>query len=211
MKHQTHLKKVFVLLLLLSILCNNAHCLAATEESNQYILVEYLGGTTAIVSFYEKNEQGLWEKLYTTTGYVGKNGMGKTTEWDYKTPVGTFELGQAFGIKKNPGTKLDYVKVNRYHYSVDDHNYPDYYNTLVDVRDLGVASLKGEHLINYGKSYHYAIWIQYNKEKVVGNGSSIFLHCYSSHSYTQGCVAIPESMMVKFLKRLNQDAKIIIR
>ncbi len=44
--------------------------------------------------------------LFTTTVYVGKNGLGKTGEGDSKTPIGTMHVLSAFGIKSNPGTSM---------------------------------------------------------------------------------------------------------
>ena len=192
----------------------NMHSAAATLDaartSTQIVMVDYVGNSKAIVSYHEKNNKGQWKKIYHENGYVGKKGIGKTKEWDYKTPKGTYSLGEAFGIKSNPGTRIKYTKVNKYHYAVDDHRYPKYYNTLVDIRDLGVKSVVGEHLITYGKAYNYSIWINYNKEQKLGKGSSIFLHCNGTTKYTQGCVSISEKMMVNILKRLKHGAKIVI-
>lgn len=186
-----------------------AATLDAARTSTQIVMVEQVSKTVANVSYHEK-VKGQWKKIYEGKGYLAKRGIGKTKEWDYKTPKGTYNLGQAFGIKSNPGTKLDYIKVNQYHYSVDDHKYPKYYNTLVDVRNLGVKKVEGEHIIDYGKLYNYGIWINYNTEQKLGKGSSIFLHCTGKNKYTAGCVAIPEKMLVNILKRLNPGAKIVI-
>ena len=183
--------------------------LDAAQTATQIVMVEQVSKTVAKVSYHEK-VKGQWKKIYQETGYLAKNGIGKTKEWDYKTPKGTFNLGQAFGIKSNPGTKIDYIKVNQYHYAVDDHKYPQYYNTLVDVRNLGVKKVEGEHIVDYGKVYNYGIWINYNSEQTLGKGSSIFLHCTGKYKYTAGCVAISEKMLVNILKRLNQGAKIVI-
>ena len=184
--------------------------LDAARTATQIVMVDYQKASTAIVSYHEKSKSGQWKKKYEEIGYIGKKGLGKTKEWDNKTPKGTYFLGEAFGIKSNPGTSVKYTKVTKYHYAVDDHNYPKYYNTLVDVRDLGVSKVFGEHIIDYGKAYNYGIWINYNSEKKLGKGSSIFLHCKGKKKYTEGCVAISEKMMVNILKRLKVGAKIVI-
>lgn len=182
----------------------------AAKTTDQLVIVKYLGGTKAKVSLHEKTKKGQWKKLKEETGYVGKNGIGKTREWDRKTPKGTYNFGQAFGIKSNPGTKVSYIKVNKYHYAVDDHKYPKYYNRLIDVRTLGLNSIEGEHIIKYGAVYNYCVYINYNDEQKIGKGSSIFLHCYGRYKYTEGCVAVSEKMMVFILKRLKNNAKIAI-
>ena len=43
----------------------------------------------------------------TTEAFIGKNGIGKTTEGDKKTPKGLFKLGITFGIKENPRNSIN--------------------------------------------------------------------------------------------------------
>ena len=85
------------------------------SETNQLIFVKYKGGTYADVQMYKKSGN-TWNCILECNGYVGQNGIGKTIQGDRKTPVGTFNLTSAFGIKNNPGAKMSYVKVNQYLY-----------------------------------------------------------------------------------------------
>ena len=50
-------------------------------------------------------------EIFTTSVYIGKNGIGKTGEGDAKTPTGTLHPLTAFGVKENPGTKMPYIDV----------------------------------------------------------------------------------------------------
>lgn len=184
--------------------------LPAAQKATQIVLVEHKGGCKAVVSLHEKDENGLWKQTFSTNGYVGRNGIDKTREGDGRTPTGTFNLTQAFGIKAQPeGTALDYVKVTKYHYWCGTSG-SKCYNQLIDTRKLDYTPTRAdEHLIDYGSAYYYGIFIDYNVGGVAGKGSCIFLHC-STGKGTAGCVSVPQSAMVQLLKALKPGAKIVI-
>lgn len=179
------------------------------EHTTQVAFVKYKRNGGTFLRYYEKKENGKWKKRWSCPACVGRNGIGKTREGDGKTPSGVYSLGQAFGIKDNPGTKMPYIKVNRQHYWCGDW-YNGTYNKLIR-QDKTNHRCRGEHLIQYKGVYNYSIFIEYNKKGVPKKGSAIFLHCSSGRS-TAGCVAIPEKYMKKILKRLNpsENPKIII-
>ena len=52
--------------------------------------------------------------------------------------------------------------------------------------------------------------ISYNEKGVPHKGSAIFLHCYTNNPYTGGCVALPEKNMLKVIKKVNKNCRIII-
>ena len=179
------------------------------RKIEQIIIIKCIKKSNAHVFFVEKNEAGFWEIIFKTKGYIGKNGMGKEEEGDNKTPIGRYQLGTAFGIKENPGTSIHYIKVKKNHYWCDDQNSP-FYNKLIETNHEEKETYVGEHLIDYKEEYQYGIFIEYNKQQKKGKGSCIFLHCIGEKKYTSGCVAIPESMMRKFLIRLNEGAEIVL-
>lgn len=172
---------------------------------NQLVFVKYTGGTSAEVSMYQKKSSG-WKRILKCAGYVGRNGVGKTKEGDAKTPTGTFALTHAFGIKSNPGAKMDYVKVNPYLYWCADRQY---YNQLIDIRKAP-HSCTGEHLMDYVPQYNYGMFTSYNKDNVYGKGSAIFLHCVGSNPYTGGCVAVSQENMIKIIQNAEPGTKICI-
>lgn len=51
-------------------------------------MVAGIGKTTAYVSMHQKDADGNWKQIFTTPGYIGKSGLGKTKEGDAMTPVG---------------------------------------------------------------------------------------------------------------------------
>lgn len=175
------------------------------DTVRQLLFVKYTGGTGAEVSMYQKTSSG-WKRILKCAGYVGKNGIGKTREGDGKTPTGTFNLTQAFGIKSDPGAKMDYVKVNSYLYWCGDRQH---YNQLVDLRQTP-HNCSGEHLIDYVPQYNYGMFTDYNKNNVYGKGSAIFLHCSGSNPYTGGCVAVSQKNMIKIIQNAQEGAKICI-
>ena len=165
------------------------------SKTGQLVFVQYTGGSDARVQMYRKSG-GTWDCIVDCPAYVGQNGIGKEREGDKKTPTGVYTLTQAFGIEKDPGAKMPYVKVNKYLYWCADDNY---YNQMVDVRDHP-HTCRGEHLINYAPNYNYAMALDYNKDCVVGKGSAIFLHCMGPNAYTAGCIAVSQENMIKILQ-----------
>lgn len=177
----------------------------SNSKVKQLIFVKYKGNSKARVLLYQK-KAGTWKKTLSCVGNVGKNGIGKKQEGDKKTPTGTFNLPMAFGIQRNPGTKLPYTKVKSYHYWCSD---PSYYNQLIDIR-THAHSCSGEHLINYRGYYDYGVFIDYNKEGIYPKGSAIFLHCQKRGESTSGCISVSKGNMKKILRSLSKGAKICI-
>ena len=180
---------------------------SAADSAEQIVLVSYQGGSSATLSVHEKKD-GFWKQLWSTSAYVGRNGINKTREGDKRTPTGTFNLTTPFGILSDPGANMPYLKVTNQHYWCDDSSSP-YYNQLVNVSITGRVS--GEHLISYSPNYNYCMFIDYNAEGEPGKGSCIFLHCFGSNSYTAGCVAIAQSRMIDIIRWALPGVKIVIR
>lgn len=184
--------------------------LDCAAETDQIVLVEYLGGSKAKLSIHEKRD-GVWKELTSGPAYVGRNGIGKTQEGDGKTPTGTFNLTQPFGIKANPGANMPYTQVTKYHYWCGSSD-SEYYNQLVDAAQTGRACTgSDEHLIDYKGVYNYCMFIDYNASGEAGKGSCIFLHCKGSKDSTAGCIAVSESVMKNIIKWARPGCKIVIK
>ena len=184
--------------------------LDCAKDTNQIVLVEHKSGSAAKVSIHEK-KSGAWKELYSGSAYVGRNGIGKTKEGDGKTPTGTYNLTQPFGIKSDPGSNMGYTKVTKYHYWCGTSG-SEYYNKLVDMRKVNRKNTSSdEYLINYKGVYNYCMFIDYNASGEAGRGSCIFLHCKGSKSSTGGCIAVDESVMKQIIKWAKPGAKIVIR
>lgn len=178
-----------------------------SRKLNQIILVE-ASGNRAKVSLHTKNSKGQWYVRQSASGYVGRNGVGKTREGDMKTPTGIFSMSKAFGINKNPGTSMAYRKVDSTWYWVSDPA-SKYYNKFVTTRKVRRDWIDAERIIDYRTAYKYVLSVDYNTKCVPGKGSAIFLHC-STGGPTAGCVSVPESSMKKILCQIKPGAKIAI-
>lgn len=184
--------------------------LDCASQTDQIVLVEYTGGSKAELSAHEK-QNGVWTQLLACDAYVGKNGIGKTKEGDKRTPTGTYNLTTPFGIKDDPGAKMEYTKVTKYHYWCGASD-SGYYNQLVDERKADRKHTSSdEYLIKYKGVYNYCMFIDYNAEGVPHKGSCIFLHCKGSKKYTAGCVAVSESVMKQIICWAKDGVKIVIR
>ena len=155
-----------------------------------------------------KRPEKKWCCLLESNGIVGKNGVSdKSHEGDYCTPQGVFSLGFSFGTEPMKGLDVEYRQINSNCYWVDDVCSP-LYNQWVESSNITWNS--AEHLIEYPQAYKYSVVINYNMSPVVpGKGSAIFLHCMTG-SYTAGCVAVPEYVMLFIIKRLKSAGNPVI-
>ena len=187
-----------------------ASALDCADETDQIVLVEYQSGSSAKLSIHEK-QSGVWTELYSGNAIVGRNGIDKAAEGDGKTPTGTYNLTQPFGINADPGANMDYTQVDKYLYWCGTSG-SEYYNQLVDIRETGrMYESTDEYLINYKGYYNYAMFIDYNASGEKGKGSCIFLHCKGSKNSTGGCIAVSETVMKNIIKWAKPGAKIVIQ
>ena len=213
------MKKIFNLILyyLINIILINSRPaydvskLKISKTTDQIMLVIPPSLQTSLAKFYFYIKIGnKWKEYIKSEAHIGKNGLGKQRERDLKTPRGSFKFTKYFGVAENPGTQVPYVKLNDYHYWNCDSN-SNRYNQFVDSREYsGFNKGVSEHLINERTAYKYAMNINYNEKGVAKKGSAIFLHCYTKSPYTAGCVALPESNMLKAIRKVNKNCVIII-
>ena len=183
--------------------------LAKTTDQIMLVIPPNPRTSSATFLFYVKSGN-TWKEYIKSEAHIGRNGLGKQKEGDNKTPIGAFKFTKYFGVADNPGTKLPYVKLNEYHYWDGDSN-SKRYNQFVDTREYNEFNKQAsEHLYTYKKAYKYAMNISYNEKGVPHKGSAIFLHCYTNNPYTGGCVALPENNMLKVMKKVNKNCRIII-
>ena len=183
----------------------------ADSRVKQLILVEHIGGSDAKVKFYVKSQENplSWSLLLSCNGFVGKNGIGKEKEGDLKTPTGEYDIFCAVGIKDNPGTKAKYIKLDEHIYCAEG----PYYNRLVDDRDVPLKEIMkydGDPMSDGSPQFDYGLFMAYNKERRLGKGSQIYLHCTGPNPYTMGCVAISEENMKFILQHVDNSVKICI-
>ncbi|MBP5387255.1 MAG: L,D-transpeptidase family protein [Prevotella sp.] len=143
--------------------------------------------------------------LFTTSVYIGKNGIGKEGEGDAKTPIGKMHVLKAFGVKPNPGTSIPYIDVTTSIYACDDQC--EYYNQIIDTAMVH-HKCGGEDMFHTVPEYYYGIATDFNKDCVWPKGSNIFIHCKGHKTWTGGCIALDEERMVELLK--NSDQSLVI-
>lgn len=177
------------------------------ENASSLVLVKCTGGSYAKLEYFVRSANGKLKFRSSCDGYIGKEGLGKTIEGDYKTPEGEFSLLRAFGILENPGTELEYIDVTESIFACDEAC--EYYNQIIDTAVVHHACT-GEDMSNLAPSYNYGAVIDYNPERIHHKGCNIFFHCNGRHPYTAGCVAGNEEFLKDFLQTCGKTPKISI-
>lgn len=155
----------------------------------------------AQVTVYEAQD-GHYEPIFTCPAMIGKNGPIKHAEGDTKTPLGTWVIGEAYGIKEDPGALLPYTQVTEDDYWCATGAHGTKYNQLIHKSDEPDEDYsEDEHLIDYPGVYDYFIDLGYNKGCAPYAGNAIFLHVWRDPDHpTGGCVAVAEESIIEILK-----------
>ncbi len=155
---------------------------------------------------------GAYEEVFSCEALVGKNGPGKQSEGDTKTPLGTWEIGEAYGIKDDPGCKVPFTKITDDMYWCATGSNGTKYNTLLyKSQDPDNDYSEDEHLMDYPIRYAYLLDLGYNKAGAPYAGNAIFLHCWKEPDYpTGGCVAVSEEDMVTILQTVTPGTTVTI-
>ena len=86
------------------------------------------------------------------------------------------------------------------------------YNTMINTdnyhKDFNKS--QSEHIIDQEKGYEYIININYNPERIAPRGFAIFFHGFTDNYFTEGCVAIPQENLKKFITMADENSVIII-
>jgi zinc D-Ala-D-Ala dipeptidase len=197
--------------------------LQCINDSSQVILItsDIKGSYKARLNAYEK-KNGQWLQVFPEiAAIIGKNGFKpvKTTplgasdkkyfkyEGDNCSPIGAFSIDTLFGWGDNPGFRLPYRKTTEHDYWVSD-NKKESYNIWVHKTGGPDKSWDVYEKLKV-TPYKYAAVINYNMgpDRIVGNGSAMFLHIMPKAGYTHGCTAISETDLVKVLKWLKPEMK----
>jgi L,D-peptidoglycan transpeptidase YkuD (ErfK/YbiS/YcfS/YnhG family) len=167
--------------------------------------------TTATVTAWQLGAGGWTAVVGPVAARIGSAGVGVASEAATRTPAGTFGLSEGFGRAGNPGTSLPYRVINGNDYWVSDVT-SSLYNTFEECAPgtCPFDTAAGEHLVDAGTSYNYAVVIDYNRWPAVpGKGSAFFLHV-TNGAATAGCVAVPQTSLVAILKWLTPAAHPLI-
>ncbi|WP_240338452.1 L,D-transpeptidase family protein [Peribacillus alkalitolerans] len=191
---------------------NLRNALSKVRDTGQVIIVKAKPySRTATVQGFEKINGQWMASFQPIPAVIGKNGIGKTTEGDGKTPVGAYQIGSTFGWAKSPtNMKMPYKQTNKFHYWVDDTTSRDY-NKWMYYTGNPYSRWKSFERLNH-PLYKYAFVIRFNNQPIVnGKGSAIFFHVWNGPTtYTAGCVAVSEKHVVNILRWLDAKKKPII-
>jgi len=177
---------------------------ARAEAAAQMIVVSAPTATSdsGTLTAYER-VNGTWERvLGPTPATLGELGVGEPEDDVFRTPVGTFPLGQAFGRQPNPGTRMPYFQATDEDWWDEDVDSPTY-NTHVHAEEID--SDDAENLYDSGVMYDYAVVIDHNPQRVPGRSAGIFLHVTDGDP-TWGCVAVDRDQMKSVLQWLDPSA-----
>ena len=165
----------------------------------------------AEVTVYEA-QKGWYVPIFNCPAVIGKNGPAKHAEGDTKTPLGTWVVGEAYGIKEDPGALLPYTVVTEDMYWCATGNHGTKYNQLIYKSDEPDEDYsEDEHLIEYPGVYDYFIDLGYNKGCAPYAGNAIFLHVWRDKDHpTGGCVAVSEESMIQILKLIPEGTVVTV-
>lgn len=183
----------------------------SSDQTKKVVLVMSKGGSAVQVSYYEKDEAGTWNQVFSADGVYGRNGgTYEKAEGDGKTPYGVYGINKAFGILDDPGCIMPYTKLTENDYWVDDPA-SSHYNRMVNTSETEKDWNSAEHLIKTAPYYNYALSLDYNEEAVPGKGSAIFIHC-TAEGYTgsSGCICIGEEEMKILMVNADDTMKAVI-
>ncbi len=185
----------------------------ADETVRTVIFVQHREGSSAQVLLYQKDKDNsdAWTLLLQCEAFVGKNGISfDRQEGDGTTPCGDFGVIEAVGIKKNPGTKIPYRTTDNDLFCSGAHD--ENYNKIVSKKEINHVCDENciSHLYATSPQFNYCLFLDFNKECVIGKGSGIFFHCMGPNSYTEGCVAVSEENMKRILQLADKNVRICV-
>ena len=140
---------------------------------------------------------------------IGKKGLNfNKREGDFSTPKGLFNLKKLYFRKDRvgiPKCKIDKKVIKKNMAWCDDSNHKKYNE---EIKTLN-KNLK-ENFHRKDHKYDYIISISYNKQKIPGKGSAVFIHLTDNYKPTSGCVALKKKDFEILLKLIDKKTKIKI-
>ena len=142
---------------------------------------------------------------------LGKAGIGKKKiEGDNITPRGTFNIVKIYYRSdrvKKISSKYRLIKISKNMGWCDDPNSKDY-NQLINLP----TKYTYEKLYRKDNVYDLLIVLNYNMSPIFKNkGSAIFIHiARQNYKKTSGCVAIKKTHLIKLIKTIKKNTKVII-
>ena len=205
--------------------------LAHVGDARQLVVVTGRSATSSYATLrtYQLGADGTWTAKFPAmaarTGWHGWVVANKRVQGTGTSPQGTFRITTAFGLVKNPGTKLPYRHADGNDYWVGDPKDPKTYNLVqpwaAKTRTWRSGEATAERLGAYPTQYAFAAVVDFNRPAAasvtwnaphsewvtskpvnVKLGSAIFLHINGKGS-TGGCVSVSKANLLKVLTWLD--------
>ena len=157
------------------------------------------------------NKKNLTYKNYKVKCALGKRGIGlKRKEGDLITPKGKFRVKYILYRKdriKKISTTLRRIEIKKNTGWCDDPSSKEY-NKLIKLPSV----YSFEKLYKKDNIYDIILVLNYNMSPIVKNkGSAIFIHvAKKNYKKTEGCVALKKVHLLRILKDLKKNTKVII-
>ena len=142
---------------------------------------------------------------------LGKSGIGiKKIEGDNITPKGIFKILKIYyrndRIKKI-SSKFRPIKITKKMAWCDDPNSKNY-NQLIKLP----TKYRHERLHQKSNIYDLIVVLNYNMNPIIKNkGSAIFIHiAKKKYKKTAGCIALKKIHLIKLIKTIEKNTKVII-
>ena len=142
---------------------------------------------------------------------IGKRGIGnKRKEGDLITPKGKFKIKYILYRKdriKRIQSKIKKIAITKNMGWCDDPKSKDY-NKLIKLPN----NYKYEKLYRKENTYDLVLVLNFNMRPIVRKkGSAIFIHvAKKNYKKTEGCVAINKISLLKVIKKLKKNTKVLI-
>jgi len=213
---------------------NDPRRLSHVGDAQQLIVVtgDSITSTYATARTWQKDATGHWQPvsgyLPARLGWAGWSEAATRVQGSGTTPIGTFTITSAFGLKPNPGTKLPYQPADSKSYWAGDNRDAKTYNVFEPAYIAGKSTWRtseSEKISSYPTQYEAAAVIDFNRpaasamtwnaalgEWVTSKptntkiGSGIFLHINGAGD-TAGCVSLARSDLLSVLTWLDPAKK----
>ena len=142
---------------------------------------------------------------------LGKAGIGnKKTEGDNITPIGIFRIVKIYYRKdriKKITSNFRPIEISKDMCWCDDPKSKKY-NQLIKLP----TKYNNERLFKKNNIYDLIIVLNYNMKPVIKNkGSAIFIHvAKKNYKKTSGCIALKKVHLLKLVKEIKKNTKVVI-
>ncbi len=172
------------------------------QNCMQLVKVFDVKGSSARLARFDRDDNGTWRpnsEVWSVN--IGKNGIGKESEGDGKTPSGSYFIEEVYGYE-DIETKMPFFISDREMICVDDSD-SRYYNLVVDSSRVKKDYKSFEYMKREDDLYAVVVTIGYNKKRHPMKGSCIFFHIANGKKPTAGCIAMTKKEMMEFVKWLD--------